>query len=248
MPGCHCTHCSAPDGRLGGPYLHGEVPAGQGARMDLVRLRDDIIAGNNMRQLATEHFSAVIRYTRGIDRVRSLFIPSRNWVTEIYAIVGPTGTGKTRLAWEMFPNAYAKNSSKWWDGYDGHQEIVLNEMGGHVFPYTELLELTDRYPHSVQNKGGTVPFVPHVICFTSNYHPKDWYDYEALGFASFEDSPLHRRFQEFGAIIFTGEPAIPPRRRRRLNPPAFGERRQLVEMPDGNFEWEILRGEEGHPE
>ena len=31
--------------------------------------------------------------------------------------VGPSGTGKSRLLWELYPKHFAKALSKWWDGY-----------------------------------------------------------------------------------------------------------------------------------
>lgn len=197
-------YCQKPEGRLGGPYQHGVQPLGQGSRADLVALKADLVAGANMRSISEVHFSSFIRYHNGIRQFRNLHTIRREWPMEIIIFVGPTGTGKSRTAWERYPLAYAKNQSRWWDGYDGHESVIVDEMGGHIFSHTELLKLLDRFPHSVEVKGGTTEFLSRTIVFTTNQEPEDWYDNEKFGF-SWETSPLHRRIREYGTIIRTGE-------------------------------------------
>lgn len=41
---------------------------------------------------------------------------------------GSTGTGKTRGVRERFPEAYLKSNTKWWDGYNGEDVVILDEM------------------------------------------------------------------------------------------------------------------------
>lgn len=43
------------------------------------------------------------------------------------------------------------------------------------FSWDFMLRLCDRYPLSVETKGGAVQFVAKKIIFTSNDHPRDWY-------------------------------------------------------------------------
>ena len=47
---------------------------------------------------------------------------------EVIWICGESGSGKTTLARELMSGScYEKNDSKWWDGWDGHETIILND-------------------------------------------------------------------------------------------------------------------------
>lgn len=100
---------------------------------------------------------------------------------------GPTGTGKSFRAWEEAgPSAYPKSSrSKFWDGYQGEQDVILDEFRGAI-DVAYLLTWLDRYPVRVEIKGSSKPLSATRFWFTSNLHPRDWYPeidhltYEAL--------------------------------------------------------------------
>lgn len=168
-------------------------------------MKSALDSGTSFRDLAGDHFSAFIRYERGLRSYRRLTTERRDWPMEIMVIVGPSGTGKSRWARTHFPTAYWKPKGPWWDGYDGEETVVFDEMYGHCFPYTELLQLLDRYPYAVQVKGGVIEFTSRRIIMTSNQHPMDWYSSEKTHSGPWEGSPLHRRLKEFGKLVFTGE-------------------------------------------
>jgi len=42
---------------------------------------------------------------------------------------GPTGTGKSKTARETAPDAFLKTNTKWWDGYDQQDDVLLEELG-----------------------------------------------------------------------------------------------------------------------
>lgn len=42
---------------------------------------------------------------------------------------GETGTGKSRHVREKYPEAYIKGNNIWWDGYDGQDVVIIEEMG-----------------------------------------------------------------------------------------------------------------------
>ncbi|WP_445772269.1 hypothetical protein [Rheinheimera sp.] len=98
---------------------------------------------------------------------------------------GPTGTGKTRSAWEQYPEAYIKdNSHKWWDGYDQHEVVIIDDMRWDTFPWAKLLTITDRYPNQVECKNGNRQLTAHTIIITSPYTPEEMFDgrvHEDLG-------------------------------------------------------------------
>ncbi len=198
------AYCEKPDTRVHGPWRYGSSFA-QGARTDLMAVKKLIDDGQPMKRVAEEHFTDFIRYERGFKSYKRLQAVKREWAMSIIIYVGPTGTGKSKAARETYPLAYWKPAGKWWDGYDGEETVVIDEMYGHCFPYTELLHLMDRYPHSVETKGGTVEFNSRRIIFTSNEEPEDWYNGERIHQSDWASSPLNRRIKEFGVIIRTGE-------------------------------------------
>jgi len=89
---------------------------------------------------------------------------------------GRTGTGKSRRAWEEAGVcAYPKDPrSKWFDGYKGEENIVIDEFRGTI-DISHLLRWLDRYPVRVECKGSSVPLQATKIWITSNLAPTDWY-------------------------------------------------------------------------
>lgn len=89
---------------------------------------------------------------------------------------GPTGTGKSRRAWgEASLEAYPKDPcTKFWDGYRGQTNVVIDEFRGSI-SISHMLRWLDRYPVLVEVKGSSTVFKATHIWITSNLHPKDWY-------------------------------------------------------------------------
>ena len=104
--------------------------------------------------------------------------------------VGPSGTGKSRLLWELYPKHFAKALSKWWDGYR-HQEVVAIEEWSPKNDLTAsaLKKWADRYPFPGEIKGGCLQGLrPKKIIVLSNYTPEQCFlNQEDLG-------PILRRF------------------------------------------------------
>lgn len=89
---------------------------------------------------------------------------------------GPTGTGKSRRAWEeALESAYPKDpNTKFWCGYRGHENVVIDEFRG-LINISNILRWLDRYPVLVEVKGSSVVLNAKRIWLTSNVHPRDWY-------------------------------------------------------------------------
>jgi len=187
------------DTRVEGPWEWG-TPKEQGKRSDLLdmkrRLDDDNVP---IQTLWDENFGSMIRYHRSFKEYKRIKTRPRNWVPDIYVIIGPSGIGKSRLARQMFPDAYWKTNSKWWDDYDSHSSVIWDEFKGQ-YPFQDLLRVLDSTPLLVETKGSSVQYTADTICFTSNFHPSEWYNPENIHFA-WQDSPLNRRLREFGHII-----------------------------------------------
>ncbi len=90
--------------------------------------------------------------------------------------IGPSGVGKTRLAWEQAGNdAYIKNpNTKWWDGYRGQANVIIDEFVGRI-DISYLLTWLDRYPCTVEVKGYSMPLTANNFWITSNLTIEEWY-------------------------------------------------------------------------
>lgn len=95
---------------------------------------------------------------------------------EVIVYWGPTGTGKSHSAWsEATFDAYPKDPmSKFWDGYRGQANVVIEEFRGDI-SISHMLRWTDKYPVIVDAKHGATTLAATKIWITSNIHPEDWY-------------------------------------------------------------------------
>jgi len=174
------AYCTKEETRVGGPYEHGDwMAGGQGTRNDLRGIMDAIKLQRSLREIAEENPGDFIRYSTGILRARSLFAQRRTWKSEVRVLYGPTGTGKSSMVARDWPAAYWKPRGAWWDGYDGQQEVVIDDFYGWL-PYDQVLRMCDRYPLDVEVKGGFVTFVAKQVAFTSNKHPQVWWANEKV--------------------------------------------------------------------
>lgn len=117
----------------------------------------------------------------GLEKYQLLKKPKkRDWRTSLYLYIGDPGTGKSRRAMSKYPEAYwlpkGQGGSSWFDGYDGHEHIIIDDFYGWL-PYDLLLRMADRYPLLVPTKGAHVPFLAKVIIITSNKKWDQWYDW-----------------------------------------------------------------------
>jgi len=89
---------------------------------------------------------------------------------------GSTGTGKSRRAWdEATFEAYPKDpNTKFWDGYRGQENVVIDEFRGKI-DISHMLRWLDRYPVNVECKFGATTFNARRLWITSNMDPRDWY-------------------------------------------------------------------------
>lgn len=192
------TYCSK-EPRLAGPWELGTLPQ-QGKRSDLEGLKAALKENKDMSYIQENFFSDYLRYARNIEKCAILLSKPRDWEMTIEVLWGATGVGKTRHALEENPKAYWKSKGLWWDGYLNEEVVVIDEYYG-WFPWDYILRLTDRYPFSVETKGGCVQFVAKKIVFTSNDHPKEWYKRmtEKYGWDA-NTNPLCRRISKITQI------------------------------------------------
>ena len=152
----------------------GECPK-QGKRSDIDQIKESLKDGANMR--------AIVNNAKSVQSVRMAEIwlkyneEGRNWKPEIRWYWGPTGVGKTRDAREWLgEDIYTcMDTVKWFEGYDGHENVLIDDMRKDFAKFHNLLKLLDRYEYKVETKGGSRQFVAKKIAITAPYHPADMY-------------------------------------------------------------------------
>jgi RNA helicase./Putative viral replication protein. len=158
------------------------------SQTNLLELKGMIDSGCTEIQLAEHDFNNWARHFRALERYRMLRTVGRSEPSEVIVVVGPTGTGKSRLAME-YENSYWKQKSIWWDGYSNQDTVILDEFYGWL-PWDTLLRLCDRYPLLVETKGGQTQFTSKRIIITSNLPPARWYKNQYM-------EALYRRISKF---------------------------------------------------
>ncbi len=132
---------------------------------------------------------------RTIRAIASDFTTPVGMEREVYVFWGPTGTGKSRRAWEEAGvGAYSKcPRTKFWDGYQTQGNVVMDEFRGGI-DVAHLLRWFDRYPVRVEIKGSTKPFWGTKIWITSNISPVEWFMKDGVGLDDATFEALNRRF------------------------------------------------------
>lgn len=96
-----------------------------------------------------------------------------------YWVYGIPGVGKSygvRLAWGT--TYFLKSCNKWWDGYAGEDNVLLDDFGKEHSVLGHYLKIWgDSYRFNGEVKGGTVPICLASFVVTSNYLPSTiWKD------------------------------------------------------------------------
>lgn len=154
------------------------IPPEPGKRNDLGAVASAISEGTSLRTLFERFPGEYLKFNRGIQSARLLYTTRRSWKTEVFWLYGPTGTGKSRIVAEIATEAYWKSAtSKWWCGYDEQVDVVIDDYRRDFCKFTDLLRLFDRYPLTVESKGGSLSFVAKRIFITTAFSPrKMWED------------------------------------------------------------------------
>lgn len=111
-----------------------------------------------------------------LRKIRSDYAQPVGMERTCHVFVGPTGTGKSRRAWEEAGcTAYPKDPrTKFWDGYRGQEAVVIDEFRGDI-DVSHLLRWLDRYPVNVEIKGSSLPLEAKTIYITTNLPVSMWY-------------------------------------------------------------------------
>jgi hypothetical protein len=159
-------------------YENGARPA-PGKRTDIDNIKKyvqetenpnmvDIITNNTTNNQTIKYAENLLKYLEKGRTTRPVCL----WY------YGDTGTGKTHTAYEEHPDAYIKDNclGGFFEGYDAHPVIIIDDMRIDTFKWNELLRLTDRYPNRVNVKGTSRQNLAHTIIVTSPKSPYEMFE------------------------------------------------------------------------
>lgn len=195
--------------------VHGDVPKSQQQKGEMNKERwDDALKAAKEGRMDDIPADIYLRHYGTIKKIRDDSRPKPSMLSELdnMWIYGPTGTGKSRYVADKHPDAYWKLLNKWWDGYDGEDVVVMEDMD----PFNKALggdvkRWADHYPFRAEYKGGSKMIRPKKIIITSNYTPEQiWTDNNTV-------DPIRRRFkfhhftEAWGGLMQAGGASPPPR-------------------------------------
>ena len=182
-------YCMKEETRVDGPVEFGEKPVERNKKVDWEEVWKKakegkieeipasirVIHYNKLKSIAKDNMEF-----KDCDHLRGIWI------------YGEAGAGKSKWAREQSKSIYPKLCNKWWDGYQGEDVVVMDDiMPEHKFLSQQLKIWSDRYDCILETKGGAVHAKYQWFIVTSQYCIDD----------IFEDArdreAIHRRFKEY---------------------------------------------------
>lgn len=148
-----------------------------GKRKDLDDLYEDLKAGAGWDKIFTkkpcyQHIGIAEKYKKYIQVKRP------HGPREVLWFSGPSGTGKSRTAYDLDPDLLAiqvkRGGTVWFDGYVDQKTVLFDDLRPDSICFDKLLRLTDRYTIQEEVKCGHVWANYDRIIITSILRPQDW--------------------------------------------------------------------------
>lgn len=164
-------------------YEQGEAKvSNQGKRSDITLVKEIIKGGgtiNDVIEVATSYQS--IRTGEILLKYRAPL--KEEYERKVYWFYGPTGAGKTRVAYEEARKIekepwMSHDSLKWFDGYSSQKAVIIDDFRTNMISFNFLLRILDRYPVRVPIKGSYTPWEAEYIWITSHKGPEELYTWE----------------------------------------------------------------------
>lgn len=178
-----------------------------GRRSDMIQFIEKI-KETGLQEAVEEFPREYVKYHSGFDKLalRICKTKERQPPTVIW-LYGDTGAGKTRYVYDHHPldDIWQSGTNlKWYDRYHGQPVALLDDFREKNIEFSFLLRLLDRYPLTVEVKGGTTIWSPQIIYITSSRSPEHMY------VANGEDNQqLLRRITHIVECRFGAEIEIP---------------------------------------
>lgn len=195
------------------PYEEGERPE-CAKKLDKREKLYFILQNDNKKCIDSGHFN--IFEVAKLDMVRQIW--NCEWPQFQKRTVkwfwGPTGTGKTRMAWQELMHEYKINQiwcssgklEPFFIGYVNQRAVILDDLRPGSIRFELLLRILDGYPVHVNVKGGQSMWMAEKIIITAPCKPSEMYVNRETGETWDNLDQLLRRineFKEFTKDLFT---------------------------------------------
>lgn len=157
----------------------------QGKRKDLEEFKEAIESGASDLELYREHTMEMAKYPRFAGGYKAAIQKDKSRAfrkVEVTILHGDGGMGKSKMARydeNMNPkNVYVVPKSKnlkWWSGYDGEDEIVIEEFDWTEVDFAVWKTICDGHQIPLETKGGFAYPMWTKVWILSNDHPDTWW-------------------------------------------------------------------------
>jgi len=158
---------------------YGEKPVGKGKRTDIDAVKTMVKDGAGLKDIwnVTTSYQSLRFAQIGFQ----LYAKKRDWKTYVIWCWGPTGSGKSKWAFETYPNSWCGGNivnGFVFDGYNGEDTAILDDFRSCHMKFHEILRLFDRYQYRVRTIGGSTEFLARTLVVTTCYRPEEFYKEE----------------------------------------------------------------------
>jgi hypothetical protein len=101
----------------------------------------------------------------------------RDWKPEVRWFYGSSDSEKTQAAKDWLgDNIYTvTNNDKFWDGYDAHENVLIDDINKDFAKFNQMSGILDRYNCRVEIRRSSRQFLAKKIAITSLYSPQTLY-------------------------------------------------------------------------
>ncbi len=186
-------YCNKEDTRLEGPWEFGIKPARRNLKGDTKRRNEQLMEMGTAK--AVEEGYIKIEDACKLEKALQLLKLISSSPYEHHEVrgewhYGVAGAGKSHTVRTRYPDAYIKSQNKWFDGYQGEEVIILEDLDTSTLSHY-LKIWADKWSCKGEAKGYTVKLQHRKFVVTSNYSIEEL----------FKDTPtetvnaLKRRFE-----------------------------------------------------
>ena len=173
-------------------------------------LVEAIIEKCSIKEIADAFPEDIIKHPHGVEKLISLQQEPRRWLMNNIFYIGPTGSGKSWSAYtyddeeDTYVTPMPAKGGWWCPNYWGQRTFVIDDwMPENKINKPTMMRITDRYPMSVQYKGGNREFESRNLIITSNFNPYLWYENEGMSRDHPNMQAWFRRLDEAKIYLFS---------------------------------------------
>ena len=165
-------------------------PIKQGKRSDIRHAVDIVKETSSISKVLDEvHNYQAVRHAELYLKYKEKKRPVQP--IQVIWIHGSSGKGKTRKVYDdnKDEDIFTPVNYKWWEGYDGHKIVLIDDIRKDFCKFHELIKMIDIYPYRVETKGGSRQVQFTKLYITSCYSPYEMWghrDGETDGYKQLE--------------------------------------------------------------